>query len=66
MKNLDPETIEKKAKESIKTTDSQELSDEMLDGVSGGFALSFNTDPDDMENAAKGLVQLINPSSSRL
>ena len=66
MKNLTPETIEKKAEESIKTTDSQELSDEMLDGVSGGFALSINPDPDDMENAAKGLVQLINPSSSRL
>ena len=66
MKNLNPELIEKKVEESITTPDSQELSDEMLDGVSGGFTLPGNPDSDGMEGAEKALVQLINPSSSRL
>ena len=66
MKNLTPEMIEKKAEESVKTTDTQELNDEMLDGVSGGLSLPSNPDSDETENAAKGLVQLINPSSARL
>ena len=66
MKNLNPEMIEKKAAEAIETTDAQELSDDMLDGVSGGFALTSTSNSDDMDGAEKGLVQLINPSSSRL
>ena len=64
MKNLNPEQIEK-------TNAAQELSDEMLDGVAGGIGLAVNTTTtttgaDEMDGAAKGLVQLINPSSSRL
>ena len=60
MKNMNPEKIEKTE------TEIQELSDDMLDGVAGGFAVVSNSNSDEMENAAKGLVQLINPSSARL
>ena len=70
MKNLNPEKIEK-AKTAQEHIETQELNDDMLDGVSGGFGLTVNTTTttagfDEMDGAAKGLVQLINPSSSRL
>ena len=69
MKNMNSEQIEKT--QTAKCAEAQELSDEMLDGVAGGFALTANTTTtttgsDEMDVAAKGLVQLINPSSSRL
>jgi hypothetical protein len=60
MKNMTPEMNEKVKMEM------QELNDDMLDDVSGGFAPVINSNSDETENAAKGLVQLINPSSSRL
>ena len=61
---LTQEMIEKA--KAAKCAEAQELSDEMLDGVAGGFGLQTNSSPDDMDDAAKGLVQLINPSSGRL
>ena len=60
MKNMTPEMNEKAKMEM------QELNDDMLDDVSGGYAPVINFNSDEMENAAKGLVQLINPSSARL
>ena len=60
MKNMTPEMNEKAKMEM------QELNDDMLDDVSGGYAPVINFNPDETENDAKALVQLINPSSSRL
>ena len=47
MKNLTPDMIEKaaaekRAEEGMETTDAQELSDDMLDGVSGGLVQLVN------------------------